>query len=167
MPPSSRAHDERGLVLPTRVLAFCVSALAVAGLVFIANDADRAPEDKGAAVGNKPAASATPSVTPSPTAAAKPKPVIKRGEVFVEIFNNSRIKGLAGRTADQAKAAGWNVVGTDNWYGTIEASTVYFPPRLRPAGQALARDLGIKKTKIAQDPMKMDRVTVILTDDYR
>lgn len=163
--PSSR--DERGLVLPTRVLAFCVSALAVAGLVFIANDADRAPEDKGAAVGNKPAATATPTVAPTPSVVPKPKPVVKRGEVYVEIFNNSRVKGLAGRTADQAKAAGWNVVGTDNWYGTIDASTVYFPPRLRAAGQALARDLGIKKIKVAQDPMKMDRVTVILTDDYR
>ena len=32
-----------------------------------------------------------------------------------------------GRAA-QATAAGWQVVGADNWYGTIPATTVYYPP---------------------------------------
>ena len=164
---SGRVRDERGVVLPTRLLALCISAVAVAGLVFVANDPDQAPRDEAAspAVG-KPSSepSATPS-TPSPSAAPKPKP-IKRSEVFVEVFNNTRTKGLAGGVADKAKAAGWNVVGSDNWYGTIDGTSVYYPPRLKEAARELGRDLGIKHLRPAEEPMRFDRVTVILTDDY-
>ena len=57
------------------------------------------------------------------------------------------------------------MVGSDNWYGTIPASTVYYPPRLTEAGRLLALDLGIQRRQPAVDPMRMDRLTVILTDD--
>ena len=117
---SPRRRDERGIVLPTRLLALCISAVAVAGLVFVANDPDRAPADETAtpAVG-RPSSTPT-STTPSVRVPAKPKAKvkrIKRSEVFVEVFNNTRTKGLAGGVAEKAKAAGWNVVGSDNWYG--------------------------------------------------
>ena len=59
--------------------------------------------------------------------AAKPKPAVERGKVYVVVFNNSCITGLAGTVAAQAAAAGWQVVGSDNWYGTIPATTVYYP----------------------------------------
>ena len=75
-------------------------------------------------------------------------------------------KGLAGGVAEKARAAGWNVVGSDNWYGTIDGTSVYYPPRLKEAARELGRDLGIKKLRPAEDPMQFDRVTVILTDDY-
>jgi hypothetical protein len=113
--------------------------------------------------------SSTPTASaPTPTKTVKPKPkAIKRGEVFVEVFNNTRVKGLAGGVAEKAKAAGWNVVGSDNWYGTVDGTSVYFPPRLKEAAKALGRDLGIKRVRAAEEPMRFDRVTVILTDDYR
>ena len=167
----SRVRDERGFVMPTRLLALCVSAVAMAALVFVANDPD-APSD--AATPARTTASETPSPTPTPTPTAttpsvkpkpKPKP-LKRGEVLVEVFNNTRIKGLAGGVAAKAQAAGWNVLGSDNWYGTVDGSTVYFPPRLKQAGKALARDLGIPRAKPAEEPMRFDRLTVILTEDY-
>lgn len=167
----TRVRDERGFVMPTRLLALCVSAVAMAALVFVANDPD-APGD--AATPARTTTSNTPSPTPTPTPTAttpsvkpkpKPKPV-KRGEVTVEVFNNTRIKGLAGGVAAKAQAAGWNVLGSDNWYGTVDGSTVYFPPRLKQAGKALARDLGIPRTKPAEEPMRFDRLTVILTEDY-
>ena len=79
------------------------------------------------------------------------------------MFNNSSISGLAGRVAAQAADAGWQVVGSDNWYGTIPSSTVYFPPRLAKAGHQLALDLGIRRTLRAVSPMRLDRLTVILT----
>ena len=120
-----------------------------------------------------PPAVSKPSSTPTarrrpttPKAKPKAKP-IKRGEVLVEVFNNTRVKGLAGGVADKAKAAGWNVVGSDNWYGTIDGTSVYYPPRLKEAARALGRDLGIKQLRAAEEPMRFDRVTVILTDDYR
>ena len=52
---------------------------------------------------------------------------MRRGGTYVEVYNNSGISGLAGTTAARAQGAGWQVVGSDNWYGTIPASTVYFP----------------------------------------
>lgn len=165
---SSRIRDERGVVLPTRLLALCISAVAVAGLVFIANDPDQAPADEAATPAvSKP--SSTPSAkAPTSTKAARPKvEPLKRSEILVEVFNNTRVKGLAGGVATKAKTAGWNVVGSDNWYGTIDGSSVYYPPKLKAAARALGRDLGIKKLRPAEDPMRFDRVTVILTDDYR
>ncbi|MET0997339.1 MAG: LytR C-terminal domain-containing protein [Marmoricola sp.] len=158
------------MVLPTRLLALCISAVAVAALVFVANDPDRAPAADDAASPAVGKATSTPTPTPSSapsvSTAPKPKP-IKRGDVFVEVFNNTRTKGLAGGVAEKAKAAGWNVVGSDNWYGTVDGTSVYYPPRLKEAARALGRDLGIKHLRPAEEPMRFDRVTVILTDDYR
>jgi hypothetical protein len=150
------------------LLALCISAVAVAGLVFVANDPDQAPTDRTAtpAVSDPTSTPTAPTTTPTKPAKPKPKP-IKRGEVFVEVFNNTRTKGLAGGVAAKAEAAGWNVVGSDNWYGTVDGTSVYFPPRLKEAAQALGRDLGIKRVRPAEEPMQFDRVTVILTDDYR
>nr|WP_179665488.1 LytR C-terminal domain-containing protein [Nocardioides panaciterrulae] len=93
----------------------------------------------------------------------KKKPAVQRGKVYVEVYNNSGITGLAGQVAGRATNAGWNVVGSDNWYGSVPASTVYYPQRLEKAAKLLALDLGIHRTKPAVDPMRLDRLTVILT----
>ena len=92
--------------------------------------------------------------------------MVERGDTIVVVFNNSGITGLASRTSGRAQGAGWNVVGSDNWYGTIPATTVYYPERLHAAAKVLARDLGIQRIKPAIDPMQGDRLTVILTTDY-
>jgi hypothetical protein len=73
------------------------------------------------------------------------------------------VSGLAGRVAGQVSHLGWQVVGSDNWYGTIPATTVYFPPRLTKAGHQLALDLGIHRVLPSVTPMRFDRLTVILT----
>jgi hypothetical protein len=169
MNPHRRVRDERGVVLPTRLLALCISAVALAALVFIANDPDQAPDDEATTAVNQPSSetSATPSATPTPTAKAKPQPKpVKRGKTLVTVFNNTRVKGLAGGVAAKAQGAGWNVVGTDNWYGTVDGTAVYYPPRFKAAAQELGYDLGIKRIKPSQEPMQFDRITVILTDDY-
>ena len=93
------------------------------------------------------------------------KPPVRRGQVYVEVYNNSGIRGLAAATAATATGVGWAVVGEDNWQGLIPTSTVYFPPRLKAAGKQLALDLGIKRTAPAVGVMKRDRLTVILTAD--
>lgn len=166
----SRRRDERGVVLSTRLLALSISAVAMAGLVFLANDPDEAgrPEQVAPAVTTPTAtATTTPTATPTPTAkpTKKARPV-KRAETYVVVYNNTRTTGLAGTVAGRAKAAGWNVVGSDNWYGSVDSTTVYFPPRLKEAGKALAKDLGVRSLKPAEEPMQFDRLTVILTDDY-
>jgi hypothetical protein len=161
-----RVRDEQGVVLPTRLLALCISAIAMAGLVFIANDPDKAPGDSATPVVKEPTTSTeTPSVTPTVKATPKPKPV-RRGQTNVTVFNNTRVKGLAGGVASKAQGAGWKVVATDNWYGTVDGTAVYYPPKLKAAAQELGYDLGIKRIKPSQEPMQFDRLTVILTDDY-
>ena len=165
--------DERGVVAPSRVMLVAVVGVAIAGAVFIATSPQ--PEQAARVVASTSTPSASPTPTPTATATATPtkkppkkkKPVVvKRAETIVVVFNNSGITGLASRTSGTAQGAGWNVVGSDNWYGTIPATTVYYPERLHAAAKVLARDLGIQRIKPAIDPMQGDRLTVILTSDY-
>ncbi len=168
---SSRRRDQRGLLLSSPVALLSAGAVALAAVAFVATGGDRsAPEAPRAA-------SATPATTPAgPARTARtpvlthrtraPRPVVRRADTYVEVFNNSGISGLAGRTAARAQGAGWQVVGSDNWYGTIPASTVYYPARLRPAAVLLGKDLGIARLKEAIAPMRGDRLTVVLTSDY-
>jgi hypothetical protein len=167
---AGRRTDERGVVLPTRLTAFGISALALGALVLVTTGLPHQPEHVAAPVVAKPTPTpvvTTPAPTRKPKVKPKPKaPAVKRRDVYVEVYNNSGIHGLANQTAARAQAAGWNVVGSDNWYGTIDASTVYYPQRLTAAAKALGRDLGIKRLKPAIAPMRFDRLTVILTSDY-
>jgi hypothetical protein len=165
-----RGRDEHGLVLPTRLMVFSISVVALAGLAFVATQPDDGPDTVSpAAVSQpKPTPTAVATTVPvTPTTTTRPAPDVRRGKVYVTVFNNSNVKGLAGKTATRAQRAGWNVVGTDNWYGTVDTSTVYYPARLKAAGTLLAQDLGIARVKPAIAPMRSDRLTVILTGDYR
>jgi LytR cell envelope-related transcriptional attenuator len=167
--PRVHSRDERGVVLPTRLMVFSISAVALAGLAFVATQPDDGPDTVNPAAVSQPKPTPTAGATTvpvSPTPTTKPKPEVRRGKVFVVVFNNSNVRGLAGKTATRAQRAGWNVVGTDNWYGTVDATTVYYPARLKAAGTLLAQDLGITRVKPAIAPMRPDRVTVILTADY-
>ncbi|MGO4255549.1 LytR C-terminal domain-containing protein [Marmoricola sp. RAF53] len=176
----TRVRDERGFVLPTRLMVFSISAVALGGLVFIATQNDDADVASNASATSsahakptaKPSQTAAPEtpapdVVVTPTATPKPPPVVKKGQLYVVVFNNSNVKGLAGKTATRAQGAGWNVVGSDNWYGTVDTSTVYYGDKMKAAAQLLAKDLGIKSVKPAVDPMRSDRLTVILTADYQ
>lgn len=174
-----------GAVLPTRLMVLSVSLVALAGLIFVAtqgSDAEQnrattsitsrateAPESSSSApqATTSPKVSASPSVTPSPTPTKPTPPPIKRAEIRVVVFNNSNIQGLAGRTASRVTSVGWTVAGTDNWFGTVDTSTVYYPPALQRAARLLAKDLGISSVKPFVKPMRSDRLTVILTADYR
>jgi hypothetical protein len=84
-------------------------------------------------------------------------------DAYVEVYNNSAIKGLAERTAVALQDVGWQVVATDNWYGNIPSNTVYYPAKLKSQANLLAKDLGIPRTHPAVAPMRFDRLTVILT----
>ena len=159
--------DERGIALSSPLALLSAGGVLVAGAAFLVTGGDPAPADSA-----RPG-TATPAPTPTSTAPEpavekktepkKQKPEIRRARTYVEVYNNSGISGLAGRTASRVDAAGWQVVGSDNWYGTIPASTVYFPPRLEAQAKLLGRDLGINRLRPAIAPMRFDRLTVILT----
>jgi hypothetical protein len=158
------ARDERGVVFPSPVVILSIVAVAMAGIAFVLTR-DSAPDQKEiSTISQQEPAPSTTTTTPTPTKPAKPKkPQVDRAKVYVVVFNNSNVQGLAGRVAAKAGQIGWQVVGADNWYGTIPASTVYYPPRLERAGKLLALDLGIQRTAPSVDPMRLDRLTVILT----
>jgi hypothetical protein len=159
---SGRHRDERGVVFPSPVVILSVIAVAMAGVAFVVTR-DSAPSEHEVTTVAQPEATPTPTPTAAPTPEKPKKPEVDRSKVYVVVFNNSNVAGLAGRVAAAAGQIGWQVVGSDNWYGTIPASTVYYPQRLARAGKLLALDLGIQRTAPAVDPMRLDRLTVILT----
>ncbi|WP_300678209.1 LytR C-terminal domain-containing protein [Nocardioides sp.] len=168
--------DQRGVVLPSPVVLLSIVAVVMAGIAFFVtrgNDSAKVVElpttsitptstPTGAATDSSTGASVTPTPTPTASATPKPKPV-KRSQVKVVVFNNTRVKGLAATVSSQVTKAGWRVVGADNWYGSIPKTTVYYPAKLKDAAKLLALDLGIKRLAKAQSPMSSDRLTLILT----
>ena len=163
---SRRIRGERGVAFPSPVVMLSVIAVAMAAVTFVATR-DEAPTERR--VDSVSVASAEPAptepVTPTAKPKPKPKPQVERGEVYVEVYNNSGIKGLAAATAARATDVGWAVVGEDNWYGAVPTSTVYYPPRLKAAAKQFALDLGFQRTSASVGAMKMDRLTVVLTSD--
>jgi hypothetical protein len=159
-----RRLDQRGVVFPSPVMILSILAVAMAGVAWVATR-HAAPTERLV----EPSAQQSPSASHSTYQPAKPrhtapaKPSVDRSKVVVEVFNNSGVTGLAGTVAARTAHAGWQVVGSDNWYGTIPASTVYFPPRLKAAAHLLALDLGVHRVMPAVAPMRLDRLTVILT----
>jgi hypothetical protein len=162
------ARNQRGAVFPSPVVILSVLAVAMAAVAFVATRGSEPTEREVTTVVQEqpsPSAAGSPSASYSPSVKPKPKPTVQRGKVYVEVYNNSGITGLAGQVADRATDIGWQVVGSDNWYGTIPATTVYYPQRLKAAAKKLALDLGIQRTALAVDPMRRDRLTLILTDE--
>jgi hypothetical protein len=170
---AGRRGDQRGIALSSPLALLSAAAVVVAGVAFVAtNDSPDPTTPQARPVTSTPTPTAAPTSTaPRPVVRKKkkvkpPKPAVRRGQTYVEVYNNSGISGLAGTTAARAQGAGWQVVGSDNWYGTIPASTVYYPARLRDEAKLLGKDLGIDRVKPAIAPMRGDRLTVILTTDY-
>jgi LytR cell envelope-related transcriptional attenuator len=159
-----RVRDQRGVVFPSPVMILSILAVAMAGVAWIATRHHEPTERLVTpAAHQSPGAHHSTFVKPKAQHRKPEKPAFDRSKVVVEVFNNSSVSGLAGRVATQTAHLGWQVVGSDNWYGTIPASTVYYPPRLAKAGHQLALDLGIHRTRSSVSPMRLDRLTVILT----
>ncbi|MDO7867763.1 LytR C-terminal domain-containing protein [Nocardioides jiangxiensis] len=160
-----RTRDEQGAAAPSFVVVLSVVAVAMAGIALIAkhDSGDDLEPVARPTTSTTVVESGSPSV--APTASVAPKPV-KRNEVNVEVYNTSSIKKLAARTAEKASTLGWQVLGTDNWPGSVPAPTVYYGPRLEAAAKLLGQDLGIRRIRPAVDPMKPDRITVILDRTY-
>ena len=159
------ARDQRGVVFPSPVVILSILAVAMAGVAWVAtrNPTPTERQVTPAAVTHTPSAHHSSYTPPKPKHTRPSGLQVDRGSVVVEVFNNSSISGLAGRVAGRAAHLGWQVVGSDNWYGTIPTSTVYYPPRLKSAAHLLALDLGFHRTMPAVAPMRLDRLTVIMT----
>jgi hypothetical protein len=163
-----RRRDQRGVVFPSPVVILSILAVAMAGVAWVATR-HHEPTERLVTSSSQQTPSAHHTTyhrpAPKPHHQKPAKPQVERSKVIVQVFNNSHISGLAGRVAGRVAHAGWQVVGSDNWYGTIPTSTVYYPPRLEAAGRLLALDLGIHRSMPAVAPMRLDRLTVILTGE--
>ena len=165
-----RRASEQGAVAPASLLAAAVVAVAIgtAGYALTSGPSEsiQQPSTRSAPAQHE---TVTKPVVKKPVATVKPTPtapVINRGNFNVAIYNDSNIRGLAARTSTKAQTVGWKVVTTSQWFGTVDTSTVYYPPAMKAAAQQLATDLGITTVKASVSPMQMDQLTVILTSTY-
>jgi pyruvate/2-oxoglutarate dehydrogenase complex dihydrolipoamide acyltransferase (E2) component len=130
--------------------------------------------------GPAPATSSSPAATssasapaaPPSSAASAPPPssppassASNRPEIVV--LNQSGRNGLAGRVADRLRGAGWSVAKTAVFRGTVQTTTVYYPPGKRKAAREAADALP-KKARILPrfSSLSRTRLTVVVTDDY-
>lgn len=172
---ASGARDETG-AMSSPVALMCGAAVIMAGLAFLTTGGeDQPPAATPVAAMQQPTRSTTPPRKPARTEHTTQRKAIatrrapkapRRDTVYVSVFNNSNVSGLAAQTAQRIGSVGWQVVGSDNWYGTIPATTIYYPPRLEAAAKLLSKDLGVPRLMPAVDPMSRDRLTVILTSDF-
>jgi hypothetical protein len=89
----------------------------------------------------------------------------------VRVYNNSTIKGLAARAADDFRAAGWSVTAVASYpYGIIPTSTVYYRPGTaeQPGAQALADEFGLRaEARFVGLDDASPGLIVIVTNDYQ
>lgn len=99
----------------------------------------------------------TPSPTPTET-----EPTVSR-DTPVSVLNNTGTAGAAGAFSTKVKDAGWTIGGIGNWQGSIGQNTVYYPEGLQDQAEQLAKDVGIDRVMPRVDPMRTDRLTIILS----
>ena len=124
-----------------------------------------------------PSSTSTPpsSAPSSTTGATEPKPSgdqqASNKWVTVRVFNNSTIKGLAKRAADDFRQAGWNVTEATNYsQGVIPETTAYFRPGTdeEAAAKQLAAEFGFKSAPRFEGIQDATPgLIAIITNDYK
>ncbi|MEU4251298.1 LytR C-terminal domain-containing protein [Amycolatopsis sp. NPDC026612] len=121
--------------------------------------------------------SPAPPGTGQPTSPAPGQPGQPSGDqqasnkwVTVRVFNNSTIKGLAARAANDFRGSGWNVTEADNYsQGIIPATTAYYRPGTdeEAAAKQLAQEFGFKaEPRFEGIKDASPGVIVIVTNNY-
>jgi hypothetical protein len=165
--PVPARRDQRGAVLPSPVVLLSILAVTLAAVTYFVTIGEE-PKEREITQTSQPRSPADDPSTgaaedPTPEKPKKTKPPVVRSEHGVVVFNNTSTTGLAADVLGQVAEIGWNAIASDNWYGTIPATTVYFPPGDRDAAQKLALDLGVQRVMPADDAMSDTNLTVILT----
>jgi hypothetical protein len=93
---------------------------------------------------------------------------VERAEL--RVYNNSTIRGLAARAAEDFRSEGWRVVEVGNYSrGTIPTSTVYYQRETgqRAAAETLGREFGLRvEPRFAGIRDASPGLIVIVTRDY-
>ena len=131
-----------------------------------------------------PVISTTPAPVVIPPAAPEPAPAeaapleqaapangkgASRGEV--RVYNNSTIRGLAARAAQDLSVAGWTVVEVGNYpWGIIPTTTVYYQEGTdeRAGAEAIASEFGMRaEPRFPGIANANPGIIVIVTNNYR
>ena len=169
---SRNLGDDRGAVLPSPVVILSVLAVVFAAVAFVVTLGSE-PEERAidtasadsAEAAEEPTAPETEEEVEEVDEEPPPPPPVTRGDIAVVVFNNTNTRGLAGKVSTRVEEMGWRVVGADNWYGTIPATTVYHPQGMKRAANQLALDLGVERVMPTVDSMSSERLTLILTGE--
>jgi len=110
----------------------------------------------------------SPGGTPGQPGAGSPDPAKL---VTVRVYNNSTIKGLAARAADDFRAQGWTVAEVSNYPdGVIPKTTAYYRPGTdeETAAKALAAAFGMEAAaRFDGIAASSPGVIVIVTNNYQ
>jgi hypothetical protein len=152
------------------VLTVMVVIGAAGWLGWLLLDDGSTPADTASGSATTPAATTPTQPEPQPsatTASPKPEPepttpAVAR-EAIVSVLNNSGVQGAAKAFSAKVTASGWTLGGIGNWTGSIGATTVYYPSGLQDQAELLATDVDIDRVRPSVAPMRMDRLTIILS----
>jgi hypothetical protein len=125
-----------------------------------------------------PSSPAPPSTSSAPGGATSAPPGQPGGDqqasnkwVTVRVFNNSTIKGLADRAAEDFRGDGWNVNEVSNYsQGVIPTTTAFYRPGTdeEAAAKQLAQEFGIKaEPRFEGIQSASPGVIVIVTKEYQ
>ncbi len=90
-----------------------------------------------------------PANTDVPTTVAPPATAVPPAELKVVVANGTTVKGLAGQTADQLKAAGFTAsTATDATQNNVVTSQVYFVEGAEGDAQAVATAIGLPADRV-------------------
>lgn len=113
----------------------------------------------------------SPGGSGEPALGGQPSSPDQAAKVSVRVYNNSTIKGLAHRAADDFRAANYDVPEAGNYpWGKIATTTIYFRPGTPEQAQAeqVAAQFGARAE--ARFPGLQDAtpgIIAIITDDYK
>lgn len=161
--PRSTVAVPAGWFIVLSVVA-CVGAAGWLGVMLIGPTttavADSASPSSTPTVSTPTPAATTSTPSPTPT---ESEPAEVEREAPVSILNNTGIQNLAQTFSVEVSDAGWDISGLGNWRGQIESNTVYYPDGMQDQAQLLADDVGIQRVLPSIVPMRMDRLTIILS----
>lgn len=177
-------RDLSAALLPSLLAIAAVVALIVSLLVWRGEDVSAPSASAGTGGPIAPAAtaattssepSATPSVTKRAATTTSPKPATPSAaptsaaptDLAVVVLNQTSRTGLAAKVADRLRNAGFTVVATGNFRGSVPATTVYFPDGADAVAQQVAEALPTApRTKPRFGSLSSSRLTVVVTGSY-
>ncbi|QGG40438.1 MULTISPECIES: LytR C-terminal domain-containing protein [Aeromicrobium] len=172
--PTRKAYVPRGWSILLTVM-LCIGGAGWLGLLIVGDSDDPVaspttpsisvpPDSSGSATEPTPKPTkSTKTTEPTPSAAPTESAPAVRRDAPVSVLNNSGIGGAAAAFSAKVTAAGWSLGGIGNWTGSIPANTVYYPPGLKAQAEQLGQDVGIERILPSVAPMRMDRLTIILS----